>query len=291
MQCISVMSIPRRNGRGNTDRVSVPCGKCPACLQNKRASWGFRLSQELKNSETASFITLTYADKKNTGSLSKIDVTLFLKRLRENCMKVVEMDHSYYESGLKRSERVKLRYFLTGEYGSNTNRPHYHMLLFNHPVLTEMELYELINRSWKNGFSYIGSVTEASIAYVAKYLLKGSVTPEGCEEPFSFMSKRPGIGVEYIERMQDWHHQDVERMYVVKPGGVKQGLPRYYKEKIYSENTKIKYAESQKLKMDQEDNERLYSDFAKGLDPFELELLRKNDLKRKLDVIIKKSKI
>lgn len=285
------MSIPRPNGRGSRDRINVPCGKCPACLQNKRASWGFRLSQELKSSETASFVTLTYDEKNNMGSLSKNDVTLFLKRLRQACIKMDIQDDPYYESGLNHPKKSKLRYFITGEYGSNTFRPHYHMLLFNHPLVSEMELYELINKTWKKGSSYIGQVTEASIAYVAKYLLKGSVTPEGCEEPFSFMSRKPGIGIEYVERMSDWHHEDIERMYVVKPGGIKQNLPRYYKDKIYSDNTKEKYAESQKLKMDEKEKELLYEQFRKGENPFHNELLKKQDLKRKMDIKIKNGKL
>lgn len=284
------MSIPRPNGRGNTDRISIPCGKCPSCLQNKRASWGFRLSQELKNSETASFITLTYNDESNVGSLSKNDVTLFLKRLREASLKVIEKDHSIYDPGLKRKERVKLRYFLTGEYGSNTFRPHYHMILFNHPVLTEMELYELINKCWRNGSSHIGSVTEASIAYVAKYLLKGSVTPEGCEEPFSIMSRRPGIGFEYINRMQDWHQAD-QRFFVQKPDGVKQGIPRYYRDKIFSKTDKEEQSIKIQSEIDRIENEKLFNTFAKGENPFVNELLQKEDKTRKLKNVIKKGKL
>jgi hypothetical protein len=225
------------------------------------------------------------------GTLSKNDVKLFLKRLRQACIKMDIQDNPYAKSGLNKPKKSKLRYFITGEYGSNTFRPHYHMLLFNHPLVSELDLYELINKTWKKGSSYIGKVTEASIAYVAKYLLKGSVTPVGCEAPFSLMSRKPGIGIEYVKRMYDWHQEDIERMYVVKPGGIKQALPRYYKDKIYSSNTKEKYAENQKLKMDEKFNDLLYDQLSKGENPFENELLRKQDLKRKLDIKIKKGKL
>ena len=275
MQCISPMSVQRPNGRGSRDRITVPCGKCPSCLANKRASWAFRLKQELKDSKSAKFITLTYDDKHNTGSLSKIDVQLFLKRFRALCKKV--------------DEGYQVRYYLTGEYGSNTFRPHYHMLVFNVPVYDEMKLYELINKSWKNGSSFIGDVTPASIMYVAKYLLKGSVTPDGCEEPFSLMSRRPGIGFQYVERMSDWHAE--EQRTFVQSGSVKQTMPRYYKDKIFSKTDKEEISIKNQVKMDEEDNQRLYETFAKGIHPFENELLKKQDSIRKMEILTKKGKL
>ena len=275
MKCISVMSIQRPNGSGPRDRISVPCGKCPSCLANKRASWAFRLQQELKDSKSAKFVTLTYDEKNNTGSLSKNDVQLFLKRFRALCQKV---DADY-----------KVRYYLTGEYGSNTFRPHYHMLIFNIPVLSEIELYETINKAWKNGSSFIGDVTPASIMYVAKYLLKGSVTPDGCEEPFSLMSRRPGIGFQYVERMADWHAE--EQRTFVQSGSVKQTMPRYYKDKIFSKSDKEEISIKNQVKMDEEDNQRLYETFAKGIHPFENELLKKQDSIRKMEILTKKGKL
>lgn len=267
MRCISVMSVPRPNGRGSTDRITVPCGKCPACLSNKRGSWAFRLQQELREAKTAKFITLTYDEKNNKGSLSKIDVQAFLKRFRQLCLKV---------DGL-----YQLRYYITGEYGSKTFRPHYHALLFNIPDVGQMKLYELINSSWKKGSSYIGDVCDASIMYVAKYLLKGSIIPEGCEEPFSLMSRKPGIGFNYVERMQDWH-QDDQRFYAVKAGGEKVALPRYYKDKIFSKTDKEENFIKQQMEMNRIENEKIFNTFAKGENPFVNELLRKEDSERKL---------
>ena len=120
------MSIPRPNGSGATDRVIVPCGKCPECLANKRSQWSFRLSQELKYTEFNSFfITLTYDDlhlpfaipeigSNMVGSptLVKSDLQLFFKRLRKKLA-------------------TNIRYYAVGEYGSRTSRPHYHAIVFN----------------------------------------------------------------------------------------------------------------------------------------------------------------
>lgn len=46
------------------------------------------------------------------------------------------------------------------------------------------------------------------------------------------MSRRPGIGLNYLtEPMLKWHRED-DRMYVIKDG-YKQAIPRYYRDKIF----------------------------------------------------------
>ena len=42
--------------------MSVPCGKCGYCLQNKRLDWAFRLEVEARYSCGADFVTLTYGE-------------------------------------------------------------------------------------------------------------------------------------------------------------------------------------------------------------------------------------
>lgn len=282
MACISPLSIPRPNGRGNRDRISVPCGKCVSCYSKRRSEWSFRLLQELKNAETAYFVTLTY-DPENipvvegNQSLSKIDVQLFLKRLRQS---VVKVDKS-----------IRIRYFLSGEYGNETGRPHYHMVIFNLPYIktvaeTKMLMQEFIQRDWKLGLCHVGSVTEASIMYTTKYMLKGSFVPEGVEEPFSLMSRGGrnghGLGYEYIKRMADWHRNPdgEDRNYSMK-SGKKVGLPRFYRDKIFTkqeiENINIKTREA----IDQKENEKLYECFKNGENPFLNEVVLKNDLIRR----------
>ena len=99
----------------------VPCGRCLECLKDRVNSWFFRLYNEQKNAKTALFITLTYDDEHlsytDNGSmcLNYKDTQLFWKRLRKAQPK----------------GDPKIRYFLVGEYGSKTHRPHYHAILFN----------------------------------------------------------------------------------------------------------------------------------------------------------------
>lgn len=225
MKCLTPASIPRPNGRGSADRLTVPCGKCVHCLATKRHHWSIRLENELQYSDYALFVTLTYDDEhiyyneNGFPSVSKRDVQLFFKRFRKSC-------------------KHRIRYYLTAEYGPKTCRPHYHIILFFsidtpwHPL----DIYTLIDNAWEKGNIDVGKVTSASINYVTKYCITKNDKILGVDEPFSLMSRRPGLGYQYIEKMKSWHLADVDlpRYYITKPNGIKVGLPRYYRDKIYS---------------------------------------------------------
>jgi hypothetical protein len=155
------------------------------------------------------------------ATLSKRDIQLFMKRLRKGV-------------------EEKLRYYLVGEYGERGLRPHYHMLIFNLPY-TGDRLKKYILDKWDKGTIDIGGVTPASIKYTTNYMIQvHNFQNPYIEKPFAIMSK--GIGSEYFNRKChiDKHHYDLERNYMMFEGGEKTRLPRYYREKIYCENTRIK---------------------------------------------------
>ena len=60
----------------------VPCGKCPACLNNRRLAWSFRFEAEAKRHPYNYFVTLTYSDEFVPPELSKVDATKFTKSMR-----------------------------------------------------------------------------------------------------------------------------------------------------------------------------------------------------------------
>lgn len=213
----------------DNQKVWVPCGKCVFCLQSKRNQWSVRLEEELKVSTSALFVTLTYNERMvpvgSDGllSLDKRDVQLFMKRLRRN------------------NKEKTLRYYLVGEYGENTNRPHYHALIFN---LTpdERVAYDLITKAWKKGLKsigevHIGKVTPASIGYVTKYMIQKEQEFKGREPPFSLMSRRPGLGTNYIEKYGEFHKANITRNYHTSETGIKRPLPRFYKDKLYKDES------------------------------------------------------
>lgn len=233
MRCISPLLI-----KTPTRRDFVPCGKCNFCLQTKRIDWSFRLTQEHKRSMTAIFLTLTYEEinlplhaESKLPELSKRDLTLFTKRLRKENSKIVEWP---------------LRYYSVGEYGTETVRPHYHSLMFNLHHSVAGKLHEI----WPHGMIDIGEVTPASIHYVTKYVINRTVDYPGREPPFAAMSKRPGIGSNYLATHSEWHLNG-KRNYAQVNGTITR-LPRYYKEKIFSPHARAQFA-SQSLSQGDEE--------------------------------------
>ena len=157
MKCISPITLKDPQKIRGSLTYTVPCGKCGSCRHNRRTQWTFRLNQELKNSLSAYFLTLTYENcqipfdhESGLPTLDKTHIQKFLKRLR------------------RKSERFsgwKIRYYCVGEYGTHTQRPHYHIILFN----LHTNLKELLLSTWQHGLIHIGKVTEASIHYTTKY--------------------------------------------------------------------------------------------------------------------------
>ncbi len=211
--------------------VDVPCGKCIACLSNRKRDWVFRLKQEFKCCTSASFVTLTYDDEhlpRNRFGIPVLDpeeLKKFLKRFR-----------SFVERNVKKSS---VRFFAVGEYGSETLRPHYHLLLFNYPPC---DLQWVLEKTWPHGFSYTGDVTDGSINYVCKYCLAGAVIPDviqafkDYEVPLPFMrcSRRPAIGRCYLTPEAVEYHQNLDTLSTVVDGYTTP-LPRYFRDKIFSE--------------------------------------------------------
>jgi hypothetical protein len=211
----------------------VPCGKCNFCLQNRRNAWAFRLTYELKRAKTASFITLTYDNEhvpvKIIGTrpylvLDKSELQSFHKVLKQ------------YQSRLLRKLKIKdrkewkIKYYSCGEYGTTYNRPHYHCIIYNlHPKVKEKLA---VNEIWKKGTIFFGTVEEASIQYVAKYVIDKEQAEDLRTKPFANMSK--GLGSNYIDKRKTYH-QSTRTFYVTKEG-FKQSMPRYYKERIFTKN-------------------------------------------------------
>lgn len=188
----------------------------------RRASeWGFRLMLEEKRCQSSHFVTLTYDPKyvpltrNGFATLDKRDVQLYLKRLRFHAGKT-----------------ANIRYYLAGEYGGRTYRPHYHIILFNAPL-------DLVFACWQKGHIHIGSVEGASVGYTLKYISKTKRIPLHRNDDrlpeFGLMSK--GIGRNYLTAdILAWHKANLgERMYCSLFSGEKIAMPRYLKELVYTD--------------------------------------------------------
>lgn len=125
------------------------------------------------------FVTLTYDEEHHPkdGSVRRSEVQGFMKRLR-----------------FALAPR-KVRFYAVGEYGDETWRPHYHVVLFGVSVFEEKE----IERCWSRGFVQVVPLTVELAAYCVGYVTK-KMTKEsdsrlcGRMPEFSLMSRKPGIG-------------------------------------------------------------------------------------------------
>lgn len=155
------------------------CGGCEPCRSRRRRLWSHRIVLESLVHSDSSFVTLTYAPEKipPDGSLQPKDLQDWLKRLR------------------KRFYPRNIRYYLVGEYGDKSWRPHYHGALFGISMLEEAAVRE----TWSFGHIMLGELTRASASYIAGYVTKKMSNPkdnrlEGRHPEFARMSLKPGIG-------------------------------------------------------------------------------------------------
>lgn len=254
MSCYSPLRAYRREsgdvaffeGPRDLGTLELPCGRCVGCRLARASSWALRCQHEAQLYSMNAFVTLTYDDAHlpQYGSLCYADVQRFLKRLRRSTRGI--------EAGP--NGRFPVRFFCAGEYGETSYRPHYHLLLFNYWFRDSERFGEdtfrssALERLWPLGQSIIGSVTPASVAYVARYSLKkvygraagefyswvDKRTGEVCEcvPEFCVPSRRPGIGAWWYEK----YRSDVlPRDYVVSEGR-KHKVPRYYLNKFAAED-------------------------------------------------------
>lgn len=220
--------------RGNLLReLTLPCGQCIGCRLERSRRWAVRIMHEAQCWPSNCFLTLTYRDEAvpSHGSLVYRHFQLFMKRLRK-------------------ARGSRIRFFMCGEYGETTQRPHYHACLFgcdfsdavDYSVRDGIRLRTSreLERLWGHGFCTVGDLTFESAAYVGRYCVKKvtgraaedhytRLVPEtgelvSIEPEFARMSLRPGIGATWLEKfMSDVYNHD----YVIV-NGRKHRPPKYY---------------------------------------------------------------
>lgn len=247
---IRMKQLTKVNSNGNRSIVSwthhlpgksidLPCGRCVGCRLERSRQWAVRCVHEMSLWRNNSFITLTYADDALTfggaqhGILNRRDLTLFWKRLRK--------------SG------VKFRYFACGEYGDESNRPHYHAIIFGydfpdktyHHTEDNYDLYTsaTLDRLWGHGSCLIGDATFESASYVARYVMKKRLgktseeyEKEGITPEFVVMSRNPGIGGEWYDK----YESDVFPRDNISVRGHDSVPPKYYTRRFEAASLDLK---------------------------------------------------
>jgi hypothetical protein len=174
-----------------------PCGNCRFCRRNLQRTWAARIQLEAFYHPYSVFCTFTYnddalpLDREGVPILHKPDIIKFREKLR----------------WLTKPIRP-LRYFMVGEYGDKTWRPHYHAIFFGLGVQHE----PLISRAWhevsQDSFTEVAYLTPERSAYIAQYTLKkltkdGDHYLKGRPPEFAQMSTKPAIGTPAIGWLAD----------------------------------------------------------------------------------------
>lgn len=208
----------------------IPCGHCMSCRLKYSKTWATRCVLESMSWTENWFITLTYNEEhhkipeyfedKNghtwvndgswNGCLKPEDLQKFNKDVRE-----------YYR---KHYNHIGIRFYACGEYGTKSQRDHFHELMFNFPLKpSQLKYYKTtfdgnvlytcqeLEKIWGKGFVTIGHMNWSTAAYVARYVTKkwtGNTSEiiyglRGQIPEFCRMSNRPGIGRKYYEEHKE----------------------------------------------------------------------------------------
>lgn len=234
----------------------LPCGQCLECRLEYGRQWAIRCVHEAEMHPQNSFITLTYAEENlKSDKLVYTDFQTFSKNLRT--MIFTDFLNRLFPNSDQKTQRhlwrtlskerqkelydpFKISIFVTGEYGDEKKRPHWHALIFNwepgdqkykRSNDREDKIYtsETLSKLWPHGTSEVGAVTFHSAGYCARYAAKKLIHGKDGEheyEPISKKSSKNAIGKSWISKY--WRSTFVHGNIMIPDSKETCSIPRYY---------------------------------------------------------------
>lgn len=225
--------------------LDLPCGRCMGCRLDRSRDWAIRCVHESKLHKQNSFVTLTYSPEHlpPDNGLHYEHFQKFIRRLRKKA--------------------PKFRFFMCGEYGDDTDRPHYHAILFGLSFPDQQRfggsdakpvyISRTLEHIWGLGSCTVQAVNFSTARYVAGYIHKKRLGKDAAKFyervttdgeiisralPLSRMSLKPGIGRPWLDKFftDAFPHGNV----ISK--GRETKTPKYY-ERIYKKLDPDGYAE------------------------------------------------
>lgn len=264
--CLTPITIKNKR-RLNTDYQYevVPCGKCPKCYERKINAWRFRLEQENKVHVTSQFTTLTYSPEhvpisfNGFMSLRKKDLQDFFKRLRKNTgIRTIK----YYAAGEYGPTTMRPHYHAIifdvthddivkawspyGEQIGNvktgaaaSGAAPYTAKYCNKPKKIPMHEqddrepeFAIMSKGLGKNYSH---TTTKETYYIRVWEFRVSKKTGKILYDDWKLKKRQRLIHTPKKQVHEYHRKNLAS-FVTNPGGEKQGMPRYYKEKIFSES-------------------------------------------------------
>lgn len=225
---------------GDSTPLDLPCGQCIGCRVQRAQDWALRCRHEASLYDASTWVTLTYDDAHLPAgnSLNYRHFQLFMKSLR------------FQHRG------QTIRYYMCGEYGETTQRPHYHACLFNihfpdqtkHKTVAGKPYYisPTLTKLWPHGSHLIAPLTPQNAQYTALYITEKITGDAGDAHygdrvpPFNRMSLKPAIGSAWLERYID----DMRTTDSIRSDGQSYKPPKFY-DRLHKRRYPESYKETQ----------------------------------------------
>ena len=280
--CLKPIAL-KMNSRKGISNEHRPCGKCGRCIMKKRKEWAFRLKWEAKDHPYSWFSMLTYNENTcpwintNTGEIDFInrkkpyepidtDKLYYLTTSSEWHRTPLKSDIQKFLKNLRRQQTywsekdgfpdTQIRYYIVSEYGeNNTERPHYHAVLFGvHPIVKDKMTMQ--KKIWNKGIvtaKPLQTQNSAGFMYLTKYLFKQRQLDIYPTKPFHLMSQKPYLGKRFETYAKNYLWTNRTLQLEENPHReLSEPIPQIYKEKIpelqrtiFRNNDILKYQEKE----------------------------------------------
>lgn len=183
--CLKPINIPNYG--------PVPCRTCRLCIDNRINDWVGRCIAEVKTSDHAFVVTLTYGGDDRYGNVNPEATVL------------TYTDVQKYLKLLRKWSKCTVRFFVTGEFGTKKGRAHWHMIVFcRGGLIPNLRLGDRYIHDdgaghvfWPHGFSYWDVADVKSIRYCVQYIQKQN--NQAISLKAMGLSVRPPLGDAYFK--------------------------------------------------------------------------------------------
>lgn len=251
-----------------------PCRKCLPCRLNIAREKALRAIHEASQHEYNIFLTLTYNNENVPQKLEYAHFRAFIKSLRQHIARDFQkqVNNNPKLKNITMTEARKtayLSYMVTGEYGDETKRPHWHAIIYNYrPRDTKQwrksetghQIYtsQTLSKIWNKGYIEYGNVTMDSAGYVARYSAKKLCHgQDGTHkyDPIHQTSTKRAMGKTWIEK---YYKQTFAHGYCSLKDGTRTKIPRYYEDwfKQTHPDQYIEYYEGKKQEIIQKQQQK-----------------------------------
>jgi len=206
--------------------VPIGCGNCYECRKQKYKEWKVRLLEDSRTNTNGRFVTLTFSNESIKKLSKDIDSEGY-----ERDNEIATLAVRRFLERWRKKYKVSVRHWLITELGHRgTENIHLHGIIWT------SELSD-IEKIWNYGYVYIGysGVNEATANYISKYILKSDFNHKEFKGKI-LCSK--GIGGNYKNRLdsnRNLYKKNETKEYYVDKEGIKNSLPKYYRNQLYSE--------------------------------------------------------